>query len=398
MKSDYDTSKAMIEAAANRPGLMSSRTDLSFAKLKGVTTLEPLLEHLHVTSLAFDTGNVPDLSSLPHLIELRFGKSAKLVVPASLEALPRLVRIYAEKTFQEILTGRSLRLEQVMLKTTKIPSLECLRDVRVKHLHLGYMSTYCDFSESTPCPTITGLETLKVRSRALTHLRSLSTMSRGLKRLHVDNNRKLVSLEGVAEQTSLEELFAQRTGVKLLEPVAGLTKLRMLDLRGSNVAELAPLASLKNLRWLDLQSTKVKTTDGIGGLNLEALNLANTKLKSLGDVPLLKDLRFLSLPPKVSALEDLAALQKLEGLSIWADGLDSLPLASLPSLKHLTIASTPSSPDQFPKLKRLMKKRGGSLAARLDNKSRFGWGFGDVSFFNHDGWPRIKASTRPGTW
>lgn len=105
------------------------------------------------------------------------------------------------------------------------------------------------------------------------------------------------TLEGIDCLVNLETLHPGAGTLDDLGPLVSLAKLRHLTLRNQDITDLAPLAANSELNRLTLSINPIP--DGaltqIAGLDLEWLNIGDTQITTLDEIPLFENLYYLEI-------------------------------------------------------------------------------------------------------
>ena len=134
-----------------------------------------------------------------------------------------------------------------------------------------------DITSLEPLANLDFIETLKVTYTFVSDISPLSELD-SLKSLNLSNN-PITDITPIGNLFNIEELYLKNTGIDDISPVANLKKLRVLDISGTKVKKLKPLSGLKNLEELIINNTEVRNIKFIMNLdNLNLLKCYNTKI------------------------------------------------------------------------------------------------------------------------
>lgn len=139
-----------------------------------------------------------------------------------------------------------------------------------------------------------------------------------LKKLSINQNMSLVSIQGIKNLINLQELEITNTKVENVEEISKLTKLTKLDLRNNNITDITPLSNNIELISLDLRGNKNidANRENYTGEKLEKVNKIGEILERNGTIYL--DIDKLKLFNNYKKLDlsnqNLVTLDALEGL------------------------------------------------------------------------------------
>lgn len=163
------------------------------------------------------------------------------------------------------------------------------------------------------------LNQLYIGSNRFNHIESLSGLT-GLKRLAIDGNSLIGSLEPLKSLKNLELLNISYIKAKDITPILGIKTLKYLYLQGSTTADVSVLQQMPNLEDLYLDNTNLEGGyDFLGKMsNLKHLNLSQNNL---------------------SEINFITALPKLEGLDIKENQItDISPILEAEAQKELAVS------------------------------------------------------------
>ena len=145
------------------------------------------------------------------------------------------------------------------------------------------------------------------------------------------------NIEALKELKKLEHLDISNTGISRLDPLSGSLKLKTLNVANTKVDSLGKLKELRSLTYLNVSRTNLRNLDGVEAME----RLMNVSAKFLPGTDL-------------SPLKPLKHLVELE-LDGWGDkdGLDIKPLFDLKSLRKVSLYDTPTRARDISELKRL---------------------------------------------
>ena len=254
---------------------------------------------------------------------------------------------------------------------TKPPDLTEMRGAAdLVQLYIGCFMRmrYSTWGDAEVFPRMPRLQVMHILSRRLTTLRSMSHLS-ALLELKVQQNKKLVSLDGAQNLTKLQTLEMSHTSVADLSPLRGLP-LRRLHAHHTKIKDLQPLSTLSQLSFLSAYKTGIKTLAPIARLPLRALNIGQTGVKDLSPLRGMLTLERLDLSSS-EHIEDFSVLPSLRRLKVLA--LCKIPfrdielLFQLPSLTWVNLNGTGMEDHPLvPQLDTLLRARGGEVQTSIN--------------------------------
>ncbi|MFR8233987.1 MAG: leucine-rich repeat domain-containing protein [Clostridia bacterium] len=161
------------------------------------------------------------------------------------------------------------------------------------------------------------IETLNIIRMPFSNLNGIEKLV-NLKKLSINQNMSLVSIQGIKNLINLQELEITNTKVENVEEISKLTKLTKLDLRNNNITDITPLSNNIELISLDLRENKNidANRENYTGEKLEKVNKIGEILERNGTIYL--DIDKLKLFNNYKKLDlsnqNLVTLDALEGL------------------------------------------------------------------------------------
>ena len=207
-------------------------TNLKWLSLWGnkITDISPLAELIHLTFLDLDlNGNIPDLSPLSGLTELRelnlWANNISDITPLSgLTALTGL-DLDGNEIADISPLSKLPHLEWLILSSNAVSDLSPLSELT----ELGWLSLWFNnISDISPLEGLTGLTFLDLAVNAV------------------------VDIAPLANLTLLEELSLQGNDISDITPLGGLTNLMNLNLANNAISDITPLMELPALTHLYL--------------------------------------------------------------------------------------------------------------------------------------------------
>jgi hypothetical protein len=174
----------------------------------------------------------------------------------------------------------------------------------------------------------TRLETLILRSNALTSLSPLSNLSE-LARLEIDDNA-LTGLAEISGLIQLRYLFAHNNSIADLTGIENLTALEDLILFNNSIEDVAPITGLTALKRLNLSRNLIHSITGLQSLqSLEVLLISENALTDIHALRTLNQLRELDISSNriisLGPLGDKPALTDLDARSNYLSSMEDWP-------------------------------------------------------------------------
>ncbi len=235
--------------------------------------LSPLkaMEKLHSLRLS-GMRNLTDLSTLQHLVQLKFFESR----------YNKNLRDYS------VLNALS-ELEHLELPSTRMTDLSPLKNLRkLKRLNLNDGSNISDLS---PLANLTEMEYLDLGWLEIDDLSPLENM-RKLKRLNL-RAAEISNLSPLTKMVEMEDLRIEDSEITDLSPLQDLRNLKELSLGGcKGVSDLSPLTHLVEMEYLDLSNTTIDDLSPLENMEkLQQLLLGRTGVTDLTPLKNLTNLR-----------------------------------------------------------------------------------------------------------
>ncbi|BDF70613.1 hypothetical protein CE91St41_21600 [Oscillospiraceae bacterium] len=201
---------------------------------------------------------------------------------------------------------------------------------------------------------IVGLFALPVAAMGEAHIdipdaRLLALLNRTLGKGRADDDpvtrAELESLtelnnDSLLEFLPMDEVGIQDRGIRSLEGLQYAVNLTSLDLSENRIEDLTPLAGLTNLTSLELDRNMIYDLRPLVGLTgLDNLNIYNNEIYDIRPLASLTnltslDLHFANRGKRTVCIEPLAALEKLEYISIESNDISDI--SALEGLQNLT--------------------------------------------------------------
>ncbi len=170
----------------------------------------------------------------------------------------------------------------------------------------------------TGAPSISSKDQAKLTKRWIQVLPSLVNV----RILWVSDKVSQVMFEAICGMHGLEALWLKWSGIKSIESVLKLKQLQSLHIGSSSqLQSVTPLTQLKQLRWLELENIKhIQDISPIGectqllGLGIDGSMWTTQKIKSLGPLGNLGELRYLSITNLRSEDKTLKPIYRLRNL------------------------------------------------------------------------------------
>ena len=285
--------------------------------------LSPLkaMEKLHSLRLS-GMRNLTDLSTLQHLVQLKFFESR----------YNRNLRNYSG------LNALS-ELEHLELPGAYMTDLSPLKNLRkLKRLNLG---DGWNISDLSPLANLTEMEYLDLGWLEIDDLSPLENM-RKLKRLNL-RGAEISDLSPLTKMVEMEYLDLADMEIANLSTIQNLHKLKYLNLnRCYRISDVSPLAKMVEMADLRIEDSEITDLSPLQDLrNLKELSLRSCKgVSDLSPLTHLVEMEYLDLSnTAIDDLSPLANMKKLQQLLLGRTGVTDLtPLKNLTNLRRVVLS------------------------------------------------------------
>lgn len=248
-----------------------------------VTTLESLMESIHLEILSISNNKIKSLNSIKNLSSLKvvYCENTNLdsaAINSFRNARPRTVVVYRTAYLRDWWVDVSDAWRAVFKKYVNfenIPTDEQLHSIiAIDTLIVGDNSGINTLLPIAKMDRIKMLQVINCKISDLTPIKLVNTL------LHIDLTKNGVKdLTALMGHQLLEKLILENTGVSELEHIATLSEIELLNIAGTQVNELDAIEKYINLKNLDISSTVISTLKPVeGNMTLKSLKCYNTKL------------------------------------------------------------------------------------------------------------------------
>ncbi|MBN2411203.1 leucine-rich repeat domain-containing protein, partial [candidate division KSB1 bacterium] len=172
---------------------------------------------------------------------------------------------------------------------------------------------------------------LEMGLQNITDISALETLTK-LKRVGLDQNRKIENITPLANLTDLEWLNLDSNLIEDISPLKNLTKLIYLNLQYNSITDISVLKNIKNLRELWMSQASINDLFYISHMNkLEHLWLNKCGINNIINITNLTNIKVLKLA--WNNIDDISSLRNLEKLEWLA--LEMNKITEISSLKKL---------------------------------------------------------------
>ncbi len=112
----------------------------------------------------------------------------------------------------------------------------------------------------SPLKDFTRLEVLSLKSNNLTSLEALQPL-KALRKLSIQGNKQINSLNGLEMMAALEELRAYRMQLTDIEALRNLNALRVLDVSGNQIDNISALRELEHIETINLNKNPISNLE-----------------------------------------------------------------------------------------------------------------------------------------